>query len=738
MDETTNNNASKRQQLLDDEIDLRALWRVLMHRKWSIISLAIVVSMLATLVVLSMTPIYRATATLLIEPKKNQLVSAEELFGLDTSRGEYLATQFELLKSRELVERVVLRNNLVAHPELAPEEKGGLFAWLGSSAWLKDVDVSQFLPITLPADLQEQASLSESEIQDQVVRELKNRISIVPVSKTQLVKISVDMADAKMATHLANDLARNYIENQLEARLAMTQTATSWMNQRMGGLKEKLQDSERRLQAYREKENLVDLKGVTTISAESLSDISTRLSDARNASAQAESQYRQVAAMRNSDIERLSSVPAVLANPLVQEFKAEHAKAMAKVQELSRRYGPKHPKMIAAQSDARSAESSLRNQVDVVVAGIEKSYQLAKSNERSLGKTYQKNKGEIQDISRKEFKLRELQLEVNTNRSLYNTFLGRLKETTATSDLDTANARVVDKAVLPSIPIKPKKALIVLLTGLLSLMVGVGLTLIVDAFDNRFKTIAQVEDRLNLPVLGSVPLVAGNKKKVMSHLFLNNKEKGFSESIRGIRTGLILSSMESKHRIVMVTSSIPSEGKSSISSNLALSLGQMESTLLIDADMRRPTLARRFGLKAGTPGLANLVVGHATIEECLIEQDGIYVLSAGAVPPNPLELLSSPKFGQILKALKEKFTYVIIDSPPVQAVSDPLMIAAHADQLLYVIQSDSTHIDQVDAGIGQLLQNKLRVTGTVLNQVDMRKAQYYSSQYGGKYSGYYT
>lgn len=723
-------------QLLDKEIDLHALWRVLMHRRWSIISLTIVVAMLATLIVLSVTPIYRATSTLLIEPRKNQVVSAEEIFGLDTSRGEYLATQFELLKSRELVQRIVLENKLTEHPELTSEESSNsLLDW---RSWVKKADIASYLPITLPEDLLEPKVSSDDEKLEAVIQEMKERILVTPVTRTQLVKINVEMADATTATKLANALAQGYIESQLEARLQMTDTATSWMNQRLGELKTRLQTSERKLQDYRERENLVDVKGVTTLSAESLSDISSRLTDARKDRAGAESQYRQVRAINRNDLERLSSVPAVLSNPLIQEFKAEQARAQSKLQELSRRYGPKHPKMISAQSELRSATSSLRSQVDQVVASIEKNYQLAKANVGSLNSTYQANKGEIQDISRKEFKLRELQLEVDTNRSLYNTFVSRLKETSATSDLEAANARIVDRAVVPSNPVKPRKGLIVMLSALLALMAGVGMTLLIEAFDNTFKTSTQVEEHLNLPVLGNVPLIKGQGTKAVSHLFLSKKEKGFSEAIRGVRTGIMLSAMDSPKHLIMITSSIPGEGKSAVASNLALSLSQMKSTLLIDADMRRPTVGKNFGLTAGAPGLANLVAGNAKLEECLHEKDGLNLLGAGTVPPNPLELLSSPRYGKVLEVLRDKFDYVVVDSPPVQAVSDPLMIAKHADMLLYVIKSDSTHIDQIEAGIGQILQNKMRITGVVLNQLDLSKAQYYSYRYGGKYSEYYT
>ncbi len=721
----------QQRQLLND-FDLRTMWRVIKHRKWRIITLTIIVSMLATLVALSKTPIYRASTTLLIDPQKSHIVGIEPI-NLFTQHKEYLATQFALLKSRELIQRVVRENDLSEHWEFRPKNKEKPLV-----DWVKEFDLAHILPIALP-----EAPPPVTPNREALIRaaadSLMARTSIAPIGGTQLVKVHVEMADPELAANIANALAQGYIESQLEARVEMTETSKNWMSNRLVDLKNSLQSSERRLQEYLENENLVDLDGdITTLSADSLSGIGAQLTRARKDLASAESQYRQVKSIDRNDIRRLSSLPAVLANPLVQQFKSEKARAESRVQELAQYYGPKYPKMIKAQSELRSATESLRKQVEQVVASIERNYQLARANEHSLNSIYQENKGEIQDISRKEFKLRELQLDVDTNRSLYNVFLNRLKETSATSGLNTANARIVEPAVVPTVPFKPHKSMIVAMSALLALIVSVGMALLVNMLDNTFKTSTQVEERLNLPVLGSIPLVEKRHIKALSRLFLEKDEKRFSEAIRSIRTSVMLSTSNQPKHLLVVTSSTPGEGKSTLASNLALSLGQMKSTLLIDADMRRPTVAKNFDLKPGTPGLANLVAGNAEARECLQKKEGIYVLSAGSVPPNPLELISSPRFGEVLEALRKQFDYVVVDSPPLQAVSDPLMIASHADMLVYVIKADDTPIEQVEAGIGQLLQKKMRISGTVLSQIDINKAKHYSYRDGANYDEYLT
>ncbi|MFC6670569.1 GumC family protein [Marinobacterium aestuariivivens] len=549
---------------------------------------------------------------------------------------------------------------------------------------------------------------------------------ITPVPKTQLVKVQIDMADAPTAARAANALARAYIDSQLEAQVEMTSTATSWMNQRLAELKSKLEESEQRLQDFRDQENLVDLKGgATAVTAGELSHTSDRLVDSRRDRAVAESQYRQVSELKDGGWKRLATAPAVLSDPLVQQFKAQEARALSRVQELANRYGPKHPSMIAARSELNTATANLQTQVEQVVAGIERSYQLAVANEEALQSSFELNKDQIQDITRKEFKLRELQREVDSNQSLYNTFLNRLKETSATADLQSANARIVDRAVRPDEPIAPNRKLIVVLAGLLALAVGACLALVLDMLNNTFKSTEDVEEQLNLPVLGTLPLLKDRLQKDVAQSFNQGREtdRAFLESIRSLRTGVVLSGLNKAQKVLLVTSSIPGEGKSSVAANLAASLGQLEKILLIDADMRRPTSAKNFELPVGTPGLANLIAGNAQLDDCIRPLDGFDLISAGTVPPNPLELLSSNAFASTLEELGKRYDRILIDSPPTQAVSDALMLSTLASSVIYVIKADATPIPQVRNGIGRLLHNRAPLSGVVLNQVDVDKAK---------------
>lgn len=736
MESNTLSSSNRPQSILaqrddDDEIDLLKLWNTIWRRKWSIIALTLVVAMVTVLIVLSVTPIYRASATLLIDQKKANVISIDQVYGLDGSGTEYLQTQFELLKSRSLAERVVNELQLTIHPEFDPRQQEAPL--IDIKGWIGNLELNKLIPGAFPEDLEEDLGPSEEDIFDSVVQAFMKRISLAPQGKSQMVNVQVDMADPRMAANTANRLAQGFIESQLEASMEMSASASAWMNSRLAELRTKLKVAEGQLQEFREQENLVDVGGVSTISAAELAATSNRMVDARSARAEAQSLYEQVQSMKGGGWRKLATVSAVLGDPLIQQFKANEAMAKSKVDELSKRYGARHPAMEAAQSELTAAETSLRGQVEQVVAAIERNYRLAVANERALRSSVDENRAQIQNISRKEFQLREYQREVDTNRALYDTFLTRLRETAATSDLETVNARVVDLATVPKAPIKPRKALIVLLATFLAGLVGVGLTLLQATLNNTFKSTDDVENKLNLPVLGILPLIKKKKRKEIAQLFESDTDKTFSESIRTIRTSMVLSGLNKPHKVMVVTSSLPGEGKSTVAANLAIALGQMEKVILIDADMRRPTLSKNFDFPVGTPGLANVIAGTATLEESVQHACGVDMLNAGAVPPNPLELLSSSRFVELIEGLKEKYDRIVIDSPPTQAVSDALMLGTLANELIYVIKSDDTAIPLAIKGVGQLLQSNVPVTGVVLNQVDMKKAK----KYGYNYSGYY-
>lgn len=712
----------------DDRLELLKLWRIIWAQRVGIVASVFVVGALAAGVAATIKPSYSASATVLVEDKPNKVVSFDPATSATDKNTQFLDTQVELLHSRALAQEVVQKLNLTSDPEFDPRQSSAMRTHVFSAfnaVGLGGVATSVF---------GEKKPYTEDQLLELVTNRFLDHVSVQSVGKTQLIKVQVNLTDPEKAAQAANALIASYVSQQQSLVLGTSVTATSWMNGRLTELGEQLKASEARLQAYRESEHLVDVKGVSTISAAELSLSSERMVDARRERAAAQAQYQQVESMRAGGWERLLTVPAVLSDPLVQQFKSDQAKARSKVDELSSRYGPRYPAMASAQTELAAATASLRGQIEQVVSGIERNYQLASANEGALNASVNTNKSQIQDISRKEFKLNDLQRDVDTNRALYDTFFTRLKETTATADINTGNTRMVDQAIRPIAPVAPRKSLIIGLAAALALFVSSLIVLGREAMKNTFKSAAHAEGLLRLPVLGIVPLVKSRNRQPLAHLFTDDKHRRFSEAIRTIRTGFMLNNvLEQDGKIVAITSSVPGEGKTTVSINLAFALGQIERVLLIDGDLRRSTLARAFNFPAGTKGLTDLINGSATLAECIQVVNGIDVLCAGSGTSNPLELLASPRFEKALELLKLKYQRVIIDSPPVQAVSDGVVLSSYVDSMIFVVKASTTPIALAEKGIAQLLKHKAPLQGVVMSQVDIKK----SSRFDDRFDGYY-
>ncbi|MDT9673486.1 polysaccharide biosynthesis tyrosine autokinase [Pseudomonas sp. JV414] len=706
-----------------DTIDLLKYWRVIWRAHWKI-GWLIVLGCALAMATLSFIPAqYTGSTTLLIKEKTPPLLTFQQVTDSSSGTVDYLQTQLALLQSRDLAERAVKKLSLTTHPVTDPRQQPK--SWFAPRRWLAALELDQWLPV-LGRFIPVQVRPSEADVFNQVTQDLMRRTHVKFVGKSQLIKIEVELPDPGLAAATANAIAQGFIDSQFDNNLRSSQTNTSWMNSRLIELRNNLRSAENKLQAYREAQGLVDVGGVggvATISANELEMTGNRMIDARRNLAEAESRFRQVQTLSNGNLSKLSSVPAVLSNPLVQKFQAQQAKAQAKVEELSGRYGPKHPTLAAARAELRTATDSLRLQVRQVVASIEQDYQLARTSENSLRKSFNSNKAQIQDISRKEFQLREFQREVDSSRALYETFITRLKETTATADMDATKARIVDPAIVPLEPSKPRKSLIVAIVAIVAALIGVVLALLSETLNKTFKTDEAIESTLDVPLLSVVPLVTRKSRRQLARLFDDNDHPRFCETIRNLRTWLMLHSSDMPSHVVLVASTMADEGKSTIANNLAYSLAKLERVLLIDADMRRPSLSLNFDFPADGPGLANVLAGTARLEDCIRTVGNLDMLPAGKLSPPPLDLLSSPRLAPMLEALKSRYQRIIIDSPPAQMVSDALLLAKHSDAVIYVIKAQSTPVSQVQKCLAILQQSHAPVFGVVLNQVDLSKAR---------------
>ncbi len=710
----------------NEVVDLQYYIRVIQRFKWRIISLAIVITLLTAVIVFSITPQYKATATLLIQAEQANTVSIEEVYGIDSGRKEYLFTQFEILKSKEIARRVVEKLNIINHPEFDPDKQPKQFNLSG-----KLRELLPFFPQKLD-NLSAQQKLSIKK--RQVVGEFVSRLTISPIGKTQLVTISFVSTSSALSAEVVNVLAEVYIESHLEAKLNMTAKASSWLNDRLNILKVKLDLSESTLQAYQNKEQLVDIDGIKGLEAKELQDLTRQLSVAKQRLKQSEQLYSLVQSKRN-DIGLLIALPEVLNHQLIQNVNEAAQIARTKVSELQGIYGPKHPIMIAAQYELRSVNENLNNQVKVLLSGIGNEYESAKANKISLVKAVNDKRQYFRELSSLDRKQKELKREVESNQQLYNAFFRRLKETKEVGEFQSANARLVDSALPPLLPSSPKKKIIIGLAFVVSIGLGIILAFLFELLNDGIRSVDDVENRLKQRMLGLLPLqkIARKKGLPLRHFF-DTKEHAFAESIRTLRTSLLLLNIDNEAKVISVTSSIPGEGKTTVSINLSFALAQIEKVLLIDADMRRPSIAKTFGFPAYQPGLSNIISGTHTLAECLIcdEESGIDVISAGSLPPNPQELLASSVFNDLIESVKHKYDRIVIDTPPTQAVSDAVLVSKLSDSLIYVVKADSTREKMIKAGLSRLVQAGVRIDGIVLNQVDLKAAAKY-----GEYTGYY-
>lgn len=719
----------QRHEIKDDSfIDFGRLLRALWRYKWGILGLASVIALIAGFLVSGKKPVYRATVSIALESSQANVVNVEEVYSLGASNHNYLQTQYEILKSRSMAEGVVRRLQLHKHPAFVADDTD-------NAPWFR-VDLSALLPARKK---EPPVQLSQEEKDERAIQAITNVVAgglrVSPVQYSYIVYLSFQSTDRRLAAQIVNAVAKEFINTNLQNRIAGTMQATEWLSNRMSVLKENLRESEYALQAFREREGLVDIGGVTSLGGSELESLSQRLQDATRLRIDAQNIKESVRLAGNASTGELMSIAAVREHQTISDMKREYAVAERKVAELSKRYGAKHPKMITAQSDLNAAQRNLNKEVSEVVSGIGREYRVALRNEQELKARWSSRKAEMQEFNRIQFRLRELQQEVDTNRQLYDIFLTRIKTVSETGGFEKPHARIVDRAMIPSSPIGPNKKRSVVMAFIVGIMLGSGITILLEFFDNTIKTPDDVQTKLGVPLLGALPKMKCDKSGSFEQ-FWQKPQGQFAEALRTVRTGLVLSGLDDPAKIIVVTSSVAGEGKSTIALNLGAALGQMERTLVIGADLRRPSLAKRCGLSPGHPGLSHFVSGAEELDACIEELEalGVHVMPSGLIPPNPLEMISSKRFVDALGLLGEQFDRIVLDSAPVQAVSDALILATYADSVVYVVKADDTSATQVQKGIDKVMASGQSLTGVVLNQFDLKSAsKYYGSDYYQNY-----
>jgi len=753
-----------------EELDLGKYFRILYRNKGKIIFAGIACGVIVSALLMLIEPRYLATATLSFEGQKANLVDIDEVYDAENGNREYLETQVELIASRSAIDQVARRLLAMARSEsdasaqipllegdLTDSEQGAGRDVPGEP---KGESVADKAPDETVAEQREddgsenttEAPSDESRLQKmldnvltaettpaQLARRITEGLDVQKVRNTQLIQIQFESHSPEFSALVTNLIAEVYLDLRIEAENEITQRATSWLNEKLENSKSNLERAERELREFSLQENLIDIEGIKTLSAKEISDSTAQLLDARR-------RRQEVATMRdlirqnNSRPEALLSLPAIQGHERVHEIMRSEAEVKQRQAELALRYGPKHPKMIAVTNELSAVQSQLDIEVTRLVTGIENEYQAALNSENRVRNEIGSLKQEYQNIADKEAEYAQLQRKVEVNKGLYNTFLTRVKEAEDAGGFESAPARLADPAIAPNTPVEKKITLFTALAIFAGLALASAVIFIYELFYDVVRGPEDVEEGIGERLFGVVPLIARKKSdSVDLRAYFEAENYSFSESVRTIRTSIVLSNLDSPAKVIAVTSSVPSEGKTTISQCLSFSLAQMERVLLIDADLRKPAVGRNFGFNVKRPGLTNLLAGRKKIEECIYRdpKSGLDILPSGPTPPDAQRLLGSVEFANYLKLLSARYDRIIIDTPPIQAVSDAMMIARHVDSLLYVVKSRSTRRRVIDKGLDRFRQMGKSADGIILSQVDLAATAEYSSEYYGYYGDQY-
>lgn len=724
-----------------EEVDLRQLFRKLWRRKSLIFGTVMFMTVLAVIILYQITPLYTGETYVLIEPRESNVVDLEAVLSGLGSDTETIQSEIEVIRSRQLISKLVDKLRLERNPEFNAtlRPKGVLDEYV-----VPYLDPRQYIPeewlSAVLGDMEEEI-ISEQDLRAreraEIVDAVQGELDISIKGRSRVIVISFRSEAPKIAALATNTLADLYIDDQLEAKFEATQRATSWLNERVSGLREKVQASERAVEAYRKKSGL--LAGQSgTLTSQQVSELNTQLILAQTARAEAEARLKQVMDLIASTGGG-ETAAEVLDSLLITRLREQEAEVERRAAELTEEYGDRHPKMINVRAEAQDIQKKIRMEVKKILKGLENEVGVARAGENSLRKSMEKLKGRLAKSNRAEVQLRSLEREANATRVLLETFLTRFKETRTQEDIDIqqADARIISFAEPPVEPSFPKKKLIVALAFVGSTFLGILLAFVVEQLDKGFRSGEQIEKATGVSVLGLVPLLSGVSKLVTSPeiYILNRPTSAFGESIRSLHTSLHVSNADNPPKKILITSAVPKEGKTAITLSLGRFLAKAgHKVIMVDADFRRPGLAKKIGLKT-EPGLVDLLSGDTSLEDVLQKDraSGAYVMAAGKPSQSPPDLLASNRLKLIFDGLAKEFDCVLIDSPPVLAVSDSRILSQVADATVFVVRWADTNREIVAQGLKQILSSGGNLAGAVLSQVNAKK----HSKYGYSDSGYY-
>ena len=685
----------------ESELSLVYYLQILYRRRYIALTAFVAVVLSVALYTFTAARIYQGTVRILIERENPNVVSFKEVLEQSTLSDDYYETQYAILQGRGLARRTIEALDLWSHPQFNP-----MPGW--SIRRVIMAPVGMVVGWFEPAPPIQTPDAAETSAQSAVIDQFLGRLGVSPVRFSRLVDVTFSSVDPVLAGKVPNALAAAYIQQAADLRSSTTKEASDFLTQQLGEQRKKLEASEHALQAYRESTDSVSLEERQNITVQKLGDLNAAVTRANTVRIQKEAAYDQVKAVQENPA-AIDSLPLILSNTFVQQQKTELAQLQRQRAQLSEKLGPNHPDMVKVSVAIKGAEAKIQAEVAQILEGTRSEYEAALAEERTLTAGLNRQKQEAQVLNRAGIQYGVLQRDATANRQMFEALLQRTQETGVSEELKAGNIRIVDQAETPQGPVSPNVFNNLLMALLGGLTLAIGLAFALEYADDRIKNPDEVKKHLGLPFLGMVPRLFD--KTITTPLVSDGVSSAFSESFRSIRTNVLFSCAEEGGRFIVVTSTVPGEGKTAVSTNLSVTLAQAgHRVLLIDGDMRKPRVHEVFS-RAVSPGLSNLLVGNAAASEAIQESStpGLWLMAAGTSPPNPAELLGSKRFKDFTAFLLQHFDWVIVDTPPVMAVTDASIAANLSHGVLFVVGAEMTSRRIAQRAVEQLELGQVRL-----------------------------
>ncbi|HEX3694607.1 MAG TPA: polysaccharide biosynthesis tyrosine autokinase [Polyangia bacterium] len=699
----------------DNKIDLRVYWRTI-RKRWPIIALAAVLSAgIAFIWTYRQPKIYEASCMLVIEslaPQVLQGVKDVVELGTGTFWGnkEFFETQYRIIQSTAVMKGVVERLGLQNDP-----------AYRGPNGKADVMDIARLL---LP------------------------QVQLKPVKESRLAEIVVSDRKPERAAMISNAVADAYLEYNLDYKLEGARTAQAWLGEQAGELRKKLEDSELALYEYKRNRNLlaVGLDEKVNMITANLTHVNTRLSEVRVQRIELESMRKIILAARGN-IDEKASLPEIQKSGSIVRIKDTYVALEKERADLASRYGVEHPRLKALDGELAAVRKQWEHEIDEMLSAFEKNYEATVDTEKALERMMEGEKKEAIELAKIEVEYKPLGRAAEENNKVYSLIASRQKEIDLTGLMKVNNVRVLERAVVPVAPVRPKPMQNLGIGLLIGLGAGIALAFLIEALDNTLKTQANVEAALGVPVLGLIPIIGGKQEDKDEPQKLRERDLGVyldprslaAECCRSIRTNILFMSPDRPIRTLVVTSPSPREGKTTTAINLAVTMAETGGrVLVVDTDLRRPRLHRSFGVP-NQIGISTVIVGKSTLDEAIKSTDvpNLDVLPCGPTPPNPSELLHTGRFAKVLEDCASRYERVILDSPPCSAVTDPAVLGNVADGVILIVQAGGTTREAAMHARRHLTAAKARLLGVILNEIDFSNPAYgYQYYYYQNYSRY--